>query len=192
MGKRTSWVNEKLKTLLSISAAAIIHEELDGAVRNKSIFVDTAKSLRFTKSFSSWKRCMGNSYKMLLGFNREWLQSIVQLTKNNCKTRVVVTICIVLAISRWCFIAHSTYRWVFEDVNNSCTAKYPVYECCVNALGINRFLALSLENRLLTGLKGRLHVNTALLFYVVVCLLGNHAMCASLSSYSYMYQPPLI
>ena len=50
-GKGTSWVDEELKTLLSIWTEANIQQELDRTVRNKSIFEKIAKRLNFAKCF---------------------------------------------------------------------------------------------------------------------------------------------
>ena len=57
MGKGASWSSDEVKALLSIWREASIQNELDGAVRNKSVFEKIAKRLQDAGFEKDWVQC---------------------------------------------------------------------------------------------------------------------------------------
>ena len=57
MGKGSPWTYEEVKALISVWAEANIQQQLDGAVRNKSVFEEISKRLRQAGIEKDWQQC---------------------------------------------------------------------------------------------------------------------------------------
>ena len=57
MGKGSPWTDEHVKALISVWAEANIQQQLDGAVRNKSVFQEISKRLCETGVEKDWEQC---------------------------------------------------------------------------------------------------------------------------------------
>ena len=57
MNRGTVWSNAEVKALITIRRDSKIQDELDGAVRNKIIFVKIAKTLQEQGYNRDWQQC---------------------------------------------------------------------------------------------------------------------------------------
>ena len=57
MNRGSAWSDEEIKALLSIWGDSKVQDELDGAVRNKTVFVDIQKQLAELGYERDWRQC---------------------------------------------------------------------------------------------------------------------------------------
>ena len=57
MNRGSAWSDEEIKALLSIWGDGKVQDELDGAVRNKTVFVDIQKQLAELGYERHWQQC---------------------------------------------------------------------------------------------------------------------------------------
>ena len=57
IGKGSPWTDEHVKALISVWAEANIQQQLDGAVRNKSVFQELSKRLHEAGVEKDWEQC---------------------------------------------------------------------------------------------------------------------------------------
>ena len=57
MGKGSVWTDEEVKALIHVWVEAGIQQQLDGAVRNKSVFKEIAKHVHEARVEKDWQQC---------------------------------------------------------------------------------------------------------------------------------------